>query len=80
MFTYFGDFIGISAEAFDYAVSTSEGLQPIAESLFTGRFPLKNRNTGLFVKEIEALPDWEVRVLVANNKGEEAEHRLIFYW
>jgi hypothetical protein len=80
IFNYFEDFFDVDAEGFNYAVSEAEGLEPIMHTAFSRNFPLKNRNTGLFVKkmEIETAPDINafgygklVKVTVTNNKNEE---------
>jgi hypothetical protein len=85
IFNYFEDFFDVDADGFRYAVSEAEGLEPIIHTAFSRDFPLRSRNTGLFVKkmEIETRPDMNafgygklVRVTVTNNKKEEE----VFYF
>ena len=75
---YFGDLLNIDADTFNSAVETSDGLQTIAYALFTEEPPARNRNTGLFLKKIEAMPSGGIMVTVINNRNEEDIHYFMY--
>ena len=76
---YFGDFFNVSEAAFNKAFSDGgEALEQIRHSAFSGVFPAKSRNTGMFVKEMEMEQDF-IKVTVSNNKSEESIYRLTYY-
>ena len=85
IYKYFGDFFDVDAAAFNHAIETAEGLDPIINTVFSSEFPLRSRNTGLFIKEMEIVTDHAfiqdgynelVKAVVTNNKNEEAIYHL----
>jgi len=79
IFKYFEDFFGITADEFNEAViDGTERLDVIARMLFHGQFPLKRRNTGLFIEKIE-LSDYAGIVVITKSGNEETVHEFV-YW
>jgi hypothetical protein len=70
---YFGDFINVNEDDYYHAVSEGDH-EKMANALFSGTFPLRNRNTGLLIKKMEQSDDAEIIITTTNNKSEEARH------
>jgi len=80
LFKFFGDLFDIDSGAFEEAVAGgTEELPAIADKLFNGKPPLKNRKTGLKVKKIGYMPAGGLVVTATNNKKEEIEYSFA-YW
>jgi hypothetical protein len=80
IYKYFWDFFDLDAAGFNYAIANAEGLEPIINTAFSGVFPLRSRNNGLFIKKMEIVTDHNfrsegynelIKVAVTNNKNNE---------
>jgi hypothetical protein len=87
IYRYFEDFFDLDPDAFDNAVVNAEGLEAIMQTAFSRQFPLRNRNTGLSIKEMKIATDCDfteighhelIRVVVINNNNEEIIYYLTF--
>jgi hypothetical protein len=80
IYKYFGDFFDVDEAAFKEAVTDGGGvLEKIEDKAFSGVFPLRGRNTGLFIKEMTKEPEHNlISVVVSNNKNEETTYHLTF--
>ncbi|MCL2805489.1 MAG: hypothetical protein FWD26_06090 [Treponema sp.] len=76
---YFGEAFGIDTDTFINAVETSDGLREIAQTLFTGKLPARNRSP-LILKRIDVLPDNEIKLIVVNEKNEKVDYDFTYYF
>ena len=80
IFEFFGDLFDIDSDVFYDAVGNGgEELTEIGNTLFYGEHPLRSRNTGLLIKELEITDIGALRVIVTNNKDEEIIYNFT-YW
>jgi len=79
IYTFFGDFFDIDSDDFNEAVTTGEESLKIAETLFNSEHPLRNRNTGLFIRKMEITDTGGLMLIVMNNKNEKLIYNFTYY-